>query len=337
MISIKSTLQRCIEMSKPYKLTWDYGSPREYLRLHEKFEMPPLIISCAITGGWQGKEANPNMPETPEEQAKAAFGAYEAGASVVHIHARDPKKGYAEPIGDKDIYHDINKRVRELCPDIIINNTTGGGPNMSIEDRLQAAYAKPEMCSLNMGTLTMRGVNKARKPPLTGRDQDEHIESVFKNTYSDTERFAKSMLELNIKPEMETFNDGNWYLIQNLIDKQLLKPPYWVCLVLGMQGATQPTPWHLLNQTTFAPPDTMFNIIGIGVHQVPLTTLAMILGMHVRVGMEDNVYYARGAKVESNAQLVERAARIAKELNRPVATPTEAREMFGISKTPSKY
>jgi 3-keto-5-aminohexanoate cleavage enzyme len=337
MISIKSTLQRCIEMSKPYKLTWDYGSPREYLRLHEKFEMPPLIISCAITGGWQGKEANPNMPETPEEQAKAAFGAYEAGASVVHIHARDPKKGYAEPIGDKDIYHDINKRVRELCPDIIINNTTGGGPTMSIEDRLQAAYAKPEMCSLNMGTLTMRGVNKARKPPLTGRDQDEYIESVFKNTYSDTERFAKSMLELDIKPEMETFNDGNWYLIQNLIDKQLLKPPYWVCLVLGMQGATQPTPWHLLNQTTFAPPDTMFNIIGIGVHQVPLTTLAMILGMHVRVGMEDNVYYARGAKVESNAQLVERAARIAKELNRPVATPTEAREMFGISKTPSKY
>jgi 3-keto-5-aminohexanoate cleavage enzyme len=324
-------------MSKPYKLTWDYGSPREYLRLHEKFEMPPLIISCAITGGWQGKEANPNMPETPEEQAKAAFGAYEAGASVVHIHARDPKKGYAEPIGDKDIYHDINKRVRELCPDIIINNTTGGGPTMSIEDRLQAAYAKPEMCSLNMGTLTMRGVNKARKPPLTGRDQDEYIESVFKNTYSDTERFAKSMLELDIKPEMETFNDGNWYLIQNLIDKQLLKPPYWVCLVLGMQGATQPTPWHLLNQTTFAPPDTMFNIIGIGVHQVPLTTLAMILGMHVRVGMEDNVYYARGAKVESNAQLVERAARIAKELNRPVATPTEAREMFGISKTPSKY
>jgi len=324
-------------MSKPYKLTWDYGSPREYLRLHEKFEMPPLIITCAITGGWQGKEANPNMPETPEEQAKAAFGAYEAGASVVHIHARDPKKGYAEPIGDKDIYHDINKRVRELCPDIIINNTTGGGPTMSIEERLQAAYAKPEMCSLNMGTLTMRGVNKARKPPLTGRDQDEHIESVFKNTYSDTERFAKSMLDLNIKPEMETFNDGNWYLIQNLIDKQLLKPPYWVCLVLGMQGATQPTPWHLLNQTTFAPPDTMFNIIGIGVHQVPLTTLAMILGMHVRVGMEDNVYYARGAKVESNAQLVERAARIAKELNRPVATPTEAREMFGISKTPSKY
>jgi 3-keto-5-aminohexanoate cleavage enzyme len=337
MISIKSTLQRCIEMSKPYKLTWNYGSPREYLRLHEKFEMPPLIISCAITGGWQGKEANPNMPETPEEQAKAAFGAYEAGASIVHIHARDPKKGYAEPIGDKDIYLDINKRVRELCPDIIINNTTGGGPNMSIEERLRAAYAKPEMCSLNMGTLTMRGVNKARKPPLTGRDEDEHIESVFKNTYSDTEKFAQTMLERNIKPEMETFNDGNWFLIQNLIDKQLLKPPYWVCLVLGMQSATQATPWHLLNQTTFAPPDTIFNIIGIGVHQVPLTTLAMILGMHVRVGMEDNVYYARGAKVESNAQLVERAARIAKELNRPVATPTEAREMLGISKTPSNY
>lgn len=324
-------------MSKPYKLTWDYGNPREYLKLYEKFEMPPLIISCAITGGWQGKEVNPNIPETPEEQAKSAFGAYEAGASIVHVHARDPKIGYSEPVGGTDIYLDINKRIRELCPDLIINNTTGGGPNMSIEDRIEAIYAKPEMCSLNVGTLVQRGRYKAREPPLTGRDKDVFVESVFRNTYSDTERFAKEMLDNNVKPEMETFNDGNWYLIQNLIDKQLIKPPYWVCLVLGMQSATPPTPWHLLNQVTFAPPDTIFNIIGIGVHQVPLTTLAIILGMHVRVGMEDNVYYARGAKAESNAQLVERVVRVAKELNRPIATPSEAREMLGMSKTPTEY
>jgi 3-keto-5-aminohexanoate cleavage enzyme len=324
-------------MSKPNKLTWDYGSPREYLRIHEKFEMPPLIITCAITGGWQGKEANPNVPETPEEQAKSTLEAYEAGASIVHVHARDPKKGYADAVGSKEIYYDINKRIRELCPDIIINNTTGGGPGMSIEERLQAVYAKPEMCSLNMGTLTMRGLYKARKPPLTGRDQDVAVESVFKNTYTDTERFAKEMLDRNVKPEMETFGDGNWYLIDNLISKQLLKPPYWVCLVLGMQSATPPTPWHLMSQTAYATPNTMFNIIGIGVHQVPLTTFAMIMGMHIRVGMEDNVYYARGAKAKNNAELVARAVRIAKDLNRPVATPSEAREMLGISKTPTKY
>jgi len=324
-------------MSEPYKLTWDYGNPREYLRLYEKFEMPPLIITCAITGGWQGKEVNPNIPETPEEQAQSAFEAYEAGASIVHVHARNPKTGYSEPVGGKDIYLDINKRIRELCPDIIINNTTGGGPNMPIEERLEAAYANPEMCSLNVGTLVQRGRYKARKPPLTGRDNDVFVESVFRNTYSDTERFAKEMLDRNIKPEMETFNDGNWYIIQNLIDKELLKPPYWVCLVLGMQSATQPTPWHLLNQTAFASPNTIFNIIGIGVHQVPLTTFAMIMGMHVRVGMEDNVYYARGVKAKSNAELVERAVRIAKELNRPIATPEQAREILGVSKTPSKY
>jgi len=324
-------------MSKPSKLTWDYGNPREYLRLHERFEMPPLIISCAITGGWQGKEANPALPETPDEQAKSTFEAYEAGASIAHVHARDPKVGYAEPVGSKEIYLDINKRIRELCPDIIINNTTGGGPKMSVEDRLQSVYANPEMCSLNVGTLVMKAVYKARKPPLSGRDQDEPVESIFRNTYTDTERFAKEMLDRNVKPEMETFGDGNWYLIDNMINKGLIKPPYFVQLVLGMMSATPPTPWHLLNQTAYAPPNTMFNILGIGVHQVPLTTFAMILGMHVRVGMEDNVYYARGVKAKSNAELVQRVVRIAKELNRPIATPTEAREMLGISKTPTKY
>ncbi len=208
---------------------------------------------------------------------------------------------------------------------------------MSLEERLQAAYAKPEMCSLNMGTMVQRGLVKARTGAISGREKDVEVETVFKNTYSDTERFAKVMMENNVKPEMETFQDGNWTLIDNLINKQLLKPPYWVCLVPGMQSATPPTPWHILNQISYAPPNTMFNIIGIGTHQLPLTTFAMLIGLHIRVGMEDNVYYARGVKAKSNAELVARAVRIAKELNRTVATPPEAREMLGISKTPTKY
>jgi 3-keto-5-aminohexanoate cleavage enzyme len=323
-------------MSKPYRLTWDYGNPREYLRLYEKFEMPPLIITVAITGG--GKEINPNIPETPDEQAKSTFEAYEAGASIVHVHARDPKKGYAGPVSSKEIYYDINKRIRELCPDIIINNTTTArGRYKSIEDRLQPVYGNAKICSLNMGTLAFRYILKARNPPLTGRDKDELVEYVFHNTYSETERFAKEMLDHNIKPEISNFNGGNWYLIQNLMDKQLLKPPYLFMLPLGLQSATPPTPWHLLNQVSFAPPNSMFNILGMGVHEIPLTTFAMLLGLHIRVGLEDNVFYTKDVKAKSNAELVQRAVRIAKELNRSVATPTEAREMLGISKTPTKY
>jgi 3-keto-5-aminohexanoate cleavage enzyme len=324
-------------MSKNYRTTWNYSNPLEYRKMHEKLELPPLIISCAITGGWQGKESNPNMPETADEQAKSSFEAYEAGAAAVHIHARDPKTGYAELIGDKDIYYDVNKRIRELCPDIIINNTTGGSPTMSVEDRLQAAYANPDMCSLNLGTQCLRGFVKARKPPLTGRDNDMIIESIFKNTFTDVEKFAKVMLDHDIKPEMEMFNESNWEYVRNLIEKNLLKQPYFVQLVLGMQSSTPPTPWHILNQIAYAPPNTIFNIAGLGVHQLQLTTFAIILGLHVRVGLEDNVYYSRGKLAKSNAQLVERTVRIAKELNRPIATPAEAREILGMSKTPKKY
>jgi len=324
-------------MEKSYKISWDYNNPREYLRLYEKFEMPPLIITCAITGGLQGKEVNPNLPETAEEQAKSTFEAYEAGASIVHVHARDPKKGYAVPIGDKDVYYEINKRIRELCPDIIINNTTGGGPGMPDDERIQSVYANPEMCSLNMGTISSRFKAKARKPPLTGRDEELIGEAVFANTYSVTERFAKEMLEHNVKPEMETFGDGNWHLINNLIEKKLLKPPYFVQLVLGPGSITPPTPWHIMTQTAFAPPNTIFNILGIGVHQIPMTTFALLMGMHVRIGMEDNIYYSRGVKAKNNGELVERVVRIAKECNRPIATPQEAREILEMSKNPTKY
>jgi len=145
------------------------------------------------------------------------------------------------------------------------------------------------------------------------------------------------MLEHNVKPEMETFGDGNWHLINNLIEKKLLKPPYFVQLVLGPGSITPPTQWHIMTQTAFAPPNTIFNILGIGVHQIPMTTFALLMGMHVRIGMEDNIYYSRGVKAKNNGELVERVVRIAKECNRPIATPQEAREILEMSKNPTKY
>ncbi len=322
---------------KPFKTTFNPADPKEYIELYERHKMPPLIITVAITGGLQGKEANLNIPETPEEQAQATLEAYEAGASIVHVHARDPNFGYGRASGDPEIYRDINKRIRKLCPDIIINNTTGGGWGLTIEDRIKAIDAGPEMCSLNMGSLSTRGVIKARKPPLSGRDEDIFFDGIFENKVGDIERIAKTMMDKGIKPEMETFTDGHISNIHLLVNKGLIKPPYFIQYVQGFPNGTQPTPMNLLVQMANAPQPAMFNVLGVGVHELPLNTFGILLGQHVRVGMEDNVYYKRGEKAKSNAQLVERIVRIANELNRPIATPGEAREMLGMSKAPSSY
>jgi 3-keto-5-aminohexanoate cleavage enzyme len=245
--------------------------------------------------------------------------------------------GYATPSCDPDIYREINRRVRELCPDIVISNTTGAGFGVPVEERIRSIQAGAEICSLNVGTMAIRMLYRARKPPLKGRLQDEEFNGTFTHTYQDTEKFARYMLEKGIKPEIETYDSGNFWLVRNLINKNLITPPYFHCLVMGYQSSSPPTPWHLLNLMAMAPANSIWNVIGIGVHELPMTTLAIILGAHVRVGMEDNIYYSRGVKARSNAELVARTVRIAKELQRPIATPSETREILRISKTPRKF
>ena len=145
------------------------------------------------------------------------------------------------------------------------------------------------------------------------------------------------MKDKGIKPEMETFTDGHIHNIRMLVDKGILDPPYFIQYVQGFPNGTQATPMNLLMQMQNAPQPSIFNVLGIGVHELPLNTFGIILGQHIRVGLEDNVYFKRGEKANSNAQLVERIVRIAKELNRPIASPVEAREILNMSKTPSKY
>lgn len=316
--------------------TWNYVSPLEYLKRVLKQSFPPLIITVAITGGIHGKEVNPNLPETPEEQAMSTFEAYEAGASLVHVHARDPEKGYADPSGDPEIYREINRRIRELCPDIIINNTTGTGLDRPLEERVAALEANPEMCSLNLGPAAVRFRLKKRPPPLKGRPEDELFDGYLAfGSFKETEFFAKKMLERGIKPELEVWGTPKFQLVYNLVDKGLLKPPYFIELVMG--PGILPTPQNLLNHIGMAPPNSLINVLGTGQHQLPMVTMGILLGCHVRVGMEDNLYFKRGVLYKSNAEQVERVVRIAKELNREIATPAEAREMLGISKAPSKY
>ena len=320
-------------------MAWNYNDVNEYLRLVRRQEMPPLIISVAVTGGVHGKETNPNLPETPEEQAQQAYEAYKAGASIVHIHARDPKTGYASPSTNPEHYREINRRIRELCPDIIINNTTGGGLGLSTEERMRSLEADPEIASLNMGPLAWKAILKKREPPLTGRSEDVLMDSVWPPTFSwrETELFAQRMLEKNIKPELEVYHQGQFQLVYNLMEKSLLKKPYWIQLVLGAPSAALPTPANIISMLSHVPPDSMVSVAAIGPFQLPLTTIAIAMGLNIRVGLEDNIYYRRGEQAKSNAQLVERAVRIAKELNREIATSAQAREMLGLSKEPKQY
>ena len=321
-------------------MSWDYHNIYEYLNKIRRQEMPPLIVTASITGGVQGKETNPNLPETPEEQAQQTSDAYKVGASVVHVHARDPNKGYAGASIDPKQYHEINKRIRELCPDIIINNTTGGGMGrLTTEERMRSLDANPELASLNLGPMAWRARLRKREPPLSGRPEDIFLDSIWPPTFkwAETELYAKEMLKRNIKPEMEVYHQGQFQLLQNLLRQDLIRKPYLIQFVLGAPSGVYPTPGNLLSMLRHVPRDSIVSVVGVGAHQLPLTTIAIAMGLNVRVGLEDNIYYKRGGLCENNAQLVARAARIAKELNREIATTAQAREMLGIRKEPTRY
>ena len=276
--------------------------------------MSKVIITVALTGGFHGKEANPNLPITPEEIAQSAYECWEQGASVAHIHARD-KEGKAT--ADVEVYRRIKELVREKC-DIVIAFSTGGGPNLTEDERIQAAYADPEICSINMGTMVRTRWGEG---------------TLFLNNRSQIESWAKILLERGIKPEMEVYSHSMFVDVANLIDKELIKPPYFVNLVLGMthQGALQANTKNLMSLIDYLPRDTVFNVSGVGWRQVTLTTFGVLLGGNVRVGMEDNVYYRKGELAKSNGQLVSRAARIIRELELEIASPTEARQILGLT------
>ncbi len=277
--------------------------------------MRKVIVTAALTGGVHGKAANPNLPEQPDEIVQQGLECAEAGAAIIHIHVRD-KEG--KPTGDLAIFKDVHDRLRANC-DAIIVLTTGGGLGVPIEERLKITSLRPEMCSLNMTTCCFT---------FGGR------ETFYQNFPSDIEAFARAMLELGTKPEIECYSVESVDEVQSLIDKGLLTKPYYINLVLGIpaQGAIRATPKNLMDMVSRLPQDSIFNVTATGPMQLALSTMSMILGGQARVGMEDNVYYARGRPAKNNAELVERAIRIANELNLEIATPDEARDILGISR-----
>ncbi len=277
--------------------------------------MEKLIITVAITGGMHGKVANPNIPEQPEEQAQQVVDAWNAGASVAHIHARN-KDGVS--VQDVAIYKEIGERIRAKGCDIIIQYTTGGSPHMTIEEKLQSIEANPEMASLNMGLTNTPLGNGKYYAYIIDPPQIIH--------------YVESMNARNIKPEMEVYAPNMIRQVNMLIEKGLLKKPYYVNFVMGMvaQGTVAATRQNFFFMVDQLPPDTIYNVCALGPGQLPMTSYSILSGGMARVGLEDNIYYAKGELAKSNAQLVERAARIANEVQRPIASPEEARRILGL-------
>lgn len=313
---------------------WRYADTFEYLERVGK--MPPVIICCACNGGVQGKESNPALPESAEEIAASVGGAYDAGASMVHVHARDPKH-LTRPATSTEVWLDVNTRIRERCPEIIINNTTGGGPGMTMEERLRCLPARPEVASLNLTP----DMSKFRLKERPDTFPDPHPEVVYDDcipfSYRLVSEFAAAMKAHGVKPELETYHSGGSWVMRDLIAQGLIEKPYWIQTVMGYQTSSWATPENVINLVREFPDGTVWLTSGIGPNQLPMTTMALILGGHVRVGLEDNVYYKRGELARSNAQLVERAVRLAHELGREVATPAQARAMLGLSPNPTSY
>lgn len=269
--------------------------------------MEKLIITAAVVGAEVMKEAQPRIPYTPEEIADEVLKAYEAGASIVHIHARFDD---GRPTQDAKRYQEIINQIRQRC-DIIIQVSTGGAVGMSAEERLQSLEPVPEM-----GTLSAGSVNFG--------------DGVFFNDPSMMEQFARRMKELGIRPEFEIFEVGMIANALRLVDAGLVTGHLHFDFVMGVPGgmpAQLPLLIHMIDQL---PPGATWSVAGIGRYELLMATHAILLGGHVRVGFEDNIYYRRGELAESNAQLVARIVRIAEELGRPIATPAEARKMLGI-------
>lgn len=289
--------------------------------------MEKLIITNAVTGSLTTREQNPNIPYTPEEIAQAAIGSWKAGASVVHLHTREPETGKATQ--DAALYKEIIKIIRSEC-DIIINVTTGGGPGMSLEQRLGVIpelaadpSLKPEMASLNCGSLNFGILNRKKRQFI--------LDDVQMNPWGHLLKFADTMLECGVKPELEIYDAGMMNNAQVLLSLGALKEPLHYQFVLGVLGGMQPEVNNLVFLKDSALPASTWSLCAIGLNIFTLGPLAIAAGGNLRVGFEDCTYIAPGVLAESNAQMVEKAKRISLEMGREVATPDEARKILNLS------
>jgi uncharacterized protein (DUF849 family) len=296
-----------------------------------------VIITCAVTGAIHTPTMSPYLPITPAEIAEAAIGAAQAGAAIVHLHARNSKDG--SPTQDPDVFRQFLPKIK-AATDVVINLTTGGAPTMTVEERLQPALKlKPEVASLNMGSMNfglyeMLGRYKEfkhdwEKPYLAGSD-----ERIFKNTFKDIQRILESCRENETRFEVECYDIGHLYTCAHFLERGLIKPPLFIQSVFGIRGGIGPHPEDVMHMKRTA--DRLFgdaylwSVLGAGRNQMFIAAMSAVMGGNVRVGLEDSLWLGRGQLAKTNAEQVSKAKRILEELGLSVATPNEAREMLKL-------
>lgn len=312
-------------MTDPFR----YADTYEWME-HVRSGLGPVVITCAVNGGVQGQESHPDLPETPEQIAEQVAEAYEAGASVVHIHPR-AKDDVSFTSRLTEDFVEVNRRVREACPDIVVNNTSGGTLGEDGTTYFHVLDARPEMASLNCGPDMSRFRMAPRPEPLQHPRAELLVDGCLPWTYAKIEQLARVMKERDVKPELEVYHSGQFHVTRFLQERGLLDAHPVHQFVMGYQTSAFPTPENVIRLLHELPLGSSFFCAGIGPFQVPMNAMAMLLGGHVRVGLEDNLYYSRGRRLKGNREAVERAARTAHELGRPVATPAQARQILGVS------
>lgn len=300
--------------------------------------MSKVIITCAITGGAHTPSMSPHLPVTPEEIADHSIEAAAAGASIVHLHARDPENG--KPTGDPEIFRRFLQRIKGAS-DVVVNiSTGGGGPTMAVQERTLAAKAlRPEMASLNMGSINLNISGLAERPREWKYDWEKpFLEStkdlVFRNTFADIEWIIENIGAGGTRFEFECYDVSHLYTLRHFADRGLVKAPFFIQTAFGMPGAIGAHPEDLMHQKRTADrlfgDDYRWSVLAAGVHQMRIATMAALMGANVRVGLEDGLYISRGELAVSNAQQVAKIRRILEELGMEIATPTEAREILGL-------
>ena len=274
--------------------------------------MNPLIITTALTGAETTRETQPNLPITPEEQARTARECFEAGSRVLHLHVREDD---GSPSQRLERFTESLERIREAVPEMIIQISTGGAVGVPFEERMAPLKLKPDMATLNAGTLNFG-------------------DEVFVNSPKDIVRLAEYFKEVGVAPEIEVYESGMVDYIAKLVKKGIIvHHPLHIQFLLGVPGGMSGKPKNLLYMAEHLKeelPEATWGVAGIGRWQLPCAVMALVMGGHIRVGFEDNIFYHKNVLAESNAQLVARISRMAEEYGRKLATPAEARKILGL-------
>lgn len=273
--------------------------------------MEKLIITCAVTGAEVTKEQNPSVPYTVDEVVESAYQAYLAGASIIHLHAREND---GKPSHRIERFKELIDGIRKKCPDVIIQVTTGGAVGMNRSERLTPTNLYPEMATLDCGTLNFGG------------------DDIFVNTENDIKYFAKELESKKIYKELECFEKGHIDTVLRLVKQGYISKPLHFSFVLGVNGGMSGETRDFIFMKDSIPEDATYSVAGVGKYEFPLAEQSIIFGGHVRVGLEDNLYIEKGILAPSNRALVEKVVSIANKYNREIASPNEARAILGMEK-----